>query len=160
VGTVWLYVGVAASVVTIVGAAIGIWRWLIRRRRAAEQPEEASPQDAQPEFEVEVSNLFETHGPDFGPWSFGVQGINRSDHPVRVTSAGFERGDGKQIVITEQPFGSSLVRTLPPHDSGQTWMECDTLASAGLDVYGPIVGWVRLATGELYRSEPKVLRAP
>lgn len=153
---VWIAV---AAIGTLVLVILTAWLVVLARRPAA-APAPASPASAEPEVTVEVANLFETYERDLGPWSFSVTGVNRSDHPVRFTSGGFERGDGSQIVITQQPFGSSLIRTVPPHDSGQTWIECDSLAAVGLDIYGEIVGWVRTATGELYRSEPKTLRSP
>lgn len=147
---------ILGTVATVIAAIVAIWQLVLQRRASPPPP----PQPSGLRFEVEVTNLFETYEADLGPWSFCVKGINRSDHPIRVTSAGFERGDGKQIVITQQPYGADLIRTLPPHDAGQTWMDCDSLAAAGLDVYGPIIGWVRTATGELYKSEPRVLRSP
>jgi hypothetical protein len=137
-----------------------IWLVIIARRPSASAAPMVAPPRDEPEVIVEVSNIFETYGPEFGPWSFGVKGVNRSDHPIRFTSAGFERPDRKQVVITEQPVGADLIRTVPAHDAGQTWIECDALASAGLDIYGPVVGWVRTATGDLYKSEPKTLRSP
>jgi hypothetical protein len=45
-----------------------------------------------------------------------VTGINRTDHPIRFTSAGFDRQHGKQIVITKQPYGAGLIGVVPGHD--------------------------------------------
>jgi hypothetical protein len=159
VEAVWIAV---AAIGTIVLVVLTAWLVVLARRPAvpASPSSPAPPAPDEPEVTVEVANLFETYERDLGPWSFSVTGVNRSDHPVRFTSAGFERGDGKQIVITQQPYGSTLIGTVPSHDSGQTWMDCDSLESAGLDTYGEIVGWARTATGELYRSEPKTLRSP
>jgi hypothetical protein len=146
----WIILGSLAGVVT---AVVTIWLVILARRPASSPASSAAEPTAkeEPDVEVTVANLFETFEQprDLGPWSFSIRGINRSDHPVRFTSAGFERSDGKQIVITEQP----------PHDSGQTWMDCESLSAAGLDIYGPIVGWVRTATDDLFKSEPKVLRS-
>jgi hypothetical protein len=156
----WVILGSLAGVVT---AVVTIWLVILARRPASSPASSAAEPTAkeEPDVEVTVANLFETFEQprDLGPWSFSVSGINRSDHPVRFTSAGFERSDGKQIVITEQPYGADLIRAVPPHDSGQTWMDCESLSAAGLDVYGPIVGWVRTATNDLFKSEPKVLRS-
>lgn len=150
---------ILGTIATVIAAIVATWQLVLQRR--ATRGHTALPQHPSgPRLQAEVTNLFETYEADLGPWSFCVKGINRSDHPIRVTSAGFKRGDGKQIVITQQPYGADLIRTLPPHDAGQTWMDCDSLAAAGLDVYGPIIGWVRTATGELYKSEPRVLRSP
>lgn len=154
----WIIVG---SIGTVLLVFLTIWLIVLARRpSAAPAPSTGSSADVA-EVEVEVANLFATYddSPVLGPWSFSVTGINRSDHPIRFTSAGFERADGKQIVIRDQPYGSNLIGAVPSHDSGQTWIECDALERAGLDVYGPIVGWARTATGELYKSEPRELRS-
>jgi hypothetical protein len=154
----WIILGSVAGVVT---ALVTIWLVVLARRSSSAPAPSTGPGADEAEVKIEVANLFETYDdpPDLGPWSFSVTGINRSDHPIRFTSAGFERADGKQIVIRDQPYGSNLIGTIPPHDSGETWIECAALEQAGLDVYGPIVGWARTATGELYKSEPRVLRS-
>lgn len=121
----WIILGSLAGVVT---AAVTIWLVILARRPASSPTSSAAEPTAteEPDVEVTVANLFETFEQprDLGPWSFSVSGINRSDHPVRFTSAGFDRSDGTQIVITEQPYGADLIRVVPPHDSGQTWMDC------------------------------------
>lgn len=150
----WIILGSLAGVVT---AGVTIWLVTLARRPSSSPPTIKKG----PEVTVTVANLFETYEEprDLGPWSFSVSGINRSDHPVRFTSAGFERSDGKQIVITQQPYGADLIRAVPSQDSGKTWMDCDSLSAAGLDIHGPIVSWVRTATDDLFKSEPKVLRS-
>lgn len=152
--TFWIIFGSVAGGATTL---LTVWLVVIARRPSAP----VATAERGPEVTVEVSNIFEAYDDGrTGPWAFGIQGINRSDHPIRFTSAGFERADGEQIVITQHPYGTNLIRTIPPHDSGQTWMYCDDLAASGLDIFEPIVGWVRTATGDLYKSEPKTLREP
>jgi hypothetical protein len=156
----WIILGSIAGVVT---AVVTIWLVILARRSSSASASSPSKGTAseEPQVTVTVANLFETYDEprDLGPWSFGITGINSSDRPVRFTSAGFERSDGKQIVITQQPYGADLIRVVPPQDSGKTWMDCDSLSAAGLDIYGPVVGWVRTATDDLFKSEPKVLRS-
>jgi hypothetical protein len=91
-----------------------------------------------------------------------IEATNRSDHEVRVTSAGFDLqdGSGRKVVIVRQMPGSSIPGNVPPHDSGMTWIEEDEARHAGLDIYKPLVGWVSTSTGESFKSKPMTLRVP
>lgn len=128
----WIIVGS----ITVLLVFLTIWLIVLARRPSTTPTPRAGHPADEPEVKVEVANLFKTYEQprDLGPSSFSVTGINRSNHPIRFTSAGFELPDGKQIVMMRQPYSSSVIGTVPPHDSGQTWMECDALADAGLDI--------------------------
>jgi hypothetical protein len=115
--------------------------------------------------EVKITNGFPTYGPNnerLGEWCFLITAINRGDHPVHVTSAGFMHPDGSDsnLVIMQPPFPGALPKTIQPRDSGQTWVERSAAESRGLDaVERPLVGWVNLSTGERFQSKPTVLVA-
>jgi hypothetical protein len=86
-----------------------------------------------------------------------IEARNRGDHPIRVTSAGFNVQDdsGNTVVMTWQPPGSTLPGVIGPRDSGMTYLLRDELGP--LDVFRPLVGWVSLSTGERVHSRPRTL---
>ena len=118
-----------------------------------------------PHVEVTISNAFPTYGPNnehVGEWCLSVTAINRGEHPVHVTSAGFFLPDGKEssLVIVQPPYPDALPRTVEPRDSGQTWVERAAVESRGVKVVDqPLTGWVRLSTRERFESKPSVLVA-
>ena len=110
-------------------------------------------------LEVTVHNSFPFFAGELRD-GFGLTAVNRSSHPIRVTSAGFVMPDGQDLVIMQPPFAGALPAEIPPHDSAQTLIERDELERAGFDVYGPVTGWVRTSTQERFESNPRVLRSP
>jgi hypothetical protein len=116
--------------------------------------------ERQTRIRVKVTNALPTYGPENRPgeWCFQVEAINSSDHPVRVTSVGFDLGDGNTVVQTQHPFPSALPHEIQPHDSGFTLFELDGLEARTMDTYGEIVGFVDTSGGHRFRSEPRVLR--
>lgn len=86
-----------------------------------------------------------------------IEARNRGDHPIRVTSAGFNLQDdsGRTVVITSQPPGAALPGVVGPRDSGMTYLLREELGP--LDVFRPLIGWVSLSTGERFHSRPRTL---
>jgi hypothetical protein len=114
--------------------------------------------------EVKISNGFPTYGPNserLGEWSLLVTAINRGEHPVHVTSAGFLMPNGRDtLVIMNPPYPGALPATIQPRDSGQTWVARDAAESRGLAaVERPLTGWVTISTGERFESKPMILVA-
>jgi hypothetical protein len=118
-----------------------------------------------PHVEVKIANGFPTYGPNnerIGEWCFLVTAINRGEHPVHVTSAGFmlPNGDDSALVIMQPPFPGALPKTVQPRDSGQTWVARSAVESRGVEVVSQaLIGWVDLSTGERFESKPSVLVA-
>jgi hypothetical protein len=112
--------------------------------------------------EVKISNGFPTYGTNnerLGEWCLLVTAINRGEHPVHVTSAGFLMPNGKDtLVIMYPPYPGALPATIAPRDSAQTWVERAAAEDRGLNATErPLVGWVNLSTGERFESKPTVL---
>jgi hypothetical protein len=89
-----------------------------------------------------------------------VEAINRSSHTVRVTGIGFNMNDGtnRVVQIVYPGAGSSLPGSIAPHDSGMGWMSEVDVRDAGIDIYKPLVAWVRTSAGEQFNSKPVTLR--
>lgn len=87
--------------------------------------------------------------------------VNHSDHAVRVTGVGIDLqdGSGRQAHLVREPPGATIPGTVAPHDSGSTYFLTEELEESGVDIFGPIAGWVRLATGETMKSKPRVTRS-
>jgi hypothetical protein len=117
--------------------------------------------ERQTRVQVKVTNALPTYGPENRPgeWCFQVEAINRSDHPIRVTSVGFGLGEGNTVVQLQHPFPSALPHEIRPHDSGFTLFEVNELEARGMDTYGEIVGFVDTSDGNRFRSAPKGLRS-
>ena len=91
-----------------------------------------------------------------------VTAINRSDHPINVSSAGLEAQDGSGGLLI-QPYpnvGSTIPGVVPPRDSGVRNMELRELKRMGFDPYRAVVGRVTTSTGETFRSPPTILLKP
>ncbi len=116
--------------------------------------------DRQTRIDVSVTNAFLTFDQGLSPMAL-ITAVNRSRHPVRVESMGFDVQDesGRTLVITAQPPGSTLPGEVRPQDSGKTWIEQAELASRGFDLTRPLAGWVNDATGKRHRSKRVTLRA-
>jgi len=140
----WIVAGYAAVVSTgSLGWQVYSWR-LARKNRV--------------EVTVSAALLGMTDGDMIDAVSITV--VNRSDHTVRVTGAGVELQDrsGRQVHQVREFPGATLPGAVASHDSGSTYFLADELKEAGIDIYGPITAWIRLATGEIVRSQPKVTR--
>lgn len=67
-------------------------------------------------------------------------------------------GSGRAAHFLKPP-AATLPGTIPAHDSGESWVKEESLASDyGFDIYAPVEGWATLSTGETYLSEPKPLQ--
>jgi hypothetical protein len=90
-----------------------------------------------------------------------VEAINRSDHAIRVTGVGLylQDGSGRQMHQMHTPPGGTLPGAVASRDSGSTYFLAEDIGQeGGIDIYGPITGWVHLSTGETVKSKPKVTR--
>jgi hypothetical protein len=94
-----------------------------------------------------------------GDWCFGIEVVNRDLEPIEIRSAGFDMNDGSggKIIWQVQPPGATLPGVVKGRSSASTWLPIEELEKQGLDIYGPIVAWVRTEADELVRSEPKTL---
>ena len=92
-----------------------------------------------------------------GRWAVFIEVFNRTDHPVRWTSAALEMRDGRIFYLMEHPPGGELPAVIQPHDSHHTWVDCHELERQGLDLDAPVIAAAKLATGEIFRSPAKRL---
>ena len=136
--------GVVGALATAAALVWSVYTW--RHRRGAH-------------LKVTTQNVMPVMGEEL-EWCFGVTAINRSDHPVKVTSAGLIMPDGRDLVIVRPPFPGALPTEVARHDSAQTWIDCRDLEAEGFDLYGTVTGWVRTSTDERFESKPTVLRSP
>jgi hypothetical protein len=88
-----------------------------------------------------------------------ITAINQSSHMVKVTSVGFIAQDGskRDVLLTTQSFGATLPGPVEPRDSGMAWLDIDEAARAGIDIYRPLVGWVRTSDDQRFESKPAPL---
>jgi hypothetical protein len=109
-------------------------------------------------LEVQVTMGLLTFGPQAVP-AVILTAVNRSDHPVRVTSTGIlaQDGSGKVLTAVASPPGSQLPGDVPSRDSRMTWYDPDDLARTGIDVLRPVVAQVILGDGTLVRSKGHAL---
>jgi hypothetical protein len=135
-------VAIYAAVVSTV--ALG---WQILKERRARRPQ----------VEVKVSYALLGYPSREPAEAAEIEARNRGDHPIRVTSAGFNLQDdsGRTVVITWQPPGATLPAVVGSRDSGMTYLLREELGP--LDVFRPLVGWVSLSTGERFHSRPRTL---
>ena len=92
--------------------------------------------------------------PDGPVWTVAVEAINRSDHAVNVRSAGLmmQDGTGREWVIVRPLDISKLPGAVEPHDAAGVFVTADSVREH-FDLLRPVVGWVRLASGDVVRSE-------
>lgn len=86
-----------------------------------------------------------------------MEATNRSDHPVRMTSAGFfaQDGSGGTIVAPLAPHGATIPeRSLRTTRAPHFWR---TDLEQLVDLRKPLVAFVNLATGEKIRSKSRTL---
>src|SRR4029077_11767714 len=88
-----------------------------------------------------------------------ITAINQSNHAVKVTSAGFITQDGSKqdVLLMAPPFGATLPGAIEPRDSGMTWLDVEEATRIGLDIYRPLVGWVRTSDDQRFESKPEPL---
>jgi hypothetical protein len=92
-----------------------------------------------------------------GPvWAVSVEASNRSDHAVNVRSAGLVMDDGSEWTIVRPLDVSELPGEVKPRDAGAMAVRAEHVQQH-FDLLRPVVGWVRLATGEVVRSKAVTL---
>ncbi len=92
-----------------------------------------------------------------GRWAVFIEVFNRTDHPMRWTSAALEMRDGRIFYLMEHPPGGELPAVIQPHDSHHTWVDCHELERQGLALDESVIAAAKLATGETFRSPAKRL---
>ena len=130
-----LAVAIAAAVLAATSLA---WQLLGGRRRRR--------------VEVEVRLGLPIYPQGGGDWSVFVEVRNATDHPVRWVSAELELTDGRRLYLMQQPPGGELPAVLQPHDSHQTWTQSRILEQGGFELTEPVVGIIKLDSGEILRS--------
>jgi hypothetical protein len=90
-----------------------------------------------------------------------VEALNDNDHAVRVTGWGIEANDGSggNLFMVQPVAGSNMPGVIAPHDSGTGMQDWDALADAPINFKEPVVAFVKLASGEWFRSKPIKLAA-
>jgi len=86
--------------------------------------------------------------------------LNHSDHPIRVAGVGFDLqdGSGRTLQLAAIPPGATIPGEIAAHDSGQTWIIADSdVGEMPVDLFRPLVGWVRLSTNEKIRAKVRTL---
>lgn len=134
--TLSIYAAVAGTVGTLGGlTALGwnVWSW----RQANE---------TRVQVEVREAIIAPITGTEH---VVSIKLINYSAHPIQVKAAGLEAGGQAFQVIHG---GGEIPGKVDARDSGTTWLARDTP-----DLGPEVVGWVRVGTGETYRSEPYTL---
>ena len=88
-----------------------------------------------------------------------ITAINQSNHAVKVTSAGYITQDGSKqdVLLMAPPFGATLPGAIEPRDSGMTWLDVEEATRIGLDIYRPLVAWVRTSDDQRFESKPEPL---
>jgi hypothetical protein len=131
--------GVAIAAAVIAAASLA-WQLLALRRRRRGR------------IEVQVRLGLPIYPQGGGDWAVFVEVLNRTDHPVRWVSSALELSDGLRLYLMQHPPGGELPAVLKPNDSHQTWAPCHVLEQGGLQLTEPVVGTVKLDTGEVVRS--------
>jgi hypothetical protein len=84
---------------------------------------------------------------------------NRSDHPVRITSAGLRLQDGskRELVMLRPISDGTLPQVVPSHDAHQVYMDLRELQGIGIDFHRPIVAWARTSDDHQFTSKATTL---
>jgi proteasome lid subunit RPN8/RPN11 len=139
----WIVAGYAA-IVSTAGLAWQVYAWRMARKNR-----------------VEVSVSAAVVAPAEGTFqAVSISVVNRSDHAVRVTGVGlaFQDESRQQFHLFRPPQGATIPGVVKSHDSGSTYISnADVESGSTIDVYEPITGWVRLATGEIVKSKPTTI---
>lgn len=53
--------------------------------------------------------------------------------------------------------GESSEADVEPRDSGMTWLDVEEATRLGLDIFRPLVGWVRTSDDQRFESKPAPL---
>lgn len=134
-----------ASVVATGGLGWNVYSW--RRARTND-------------VQVSASWVF-IGSPSGAEESIAITAVNRGDRPVRVVAAGVvSQDDQKQLLqVIAPPPGASIPGTVPPNDSGMTYLMLSILEEEHqIDLFKPVQAWVRLATNEMIVSKARRLR--
>ena len=138
-----LIVGVAAALLALASLGFHLAGWLRSRRKRVE---------------VEVRLGLPLYEEGTGQWAVFIEVFNRTDHPVRWTSAALELKDGRRAYVIDYPTGGELPAVIQPHESHETWVECRRLERSGFYLDQPVVAAVKTDNGEVYRSKRRKFR--
>jgi hypothetical protein len=139
----------AALIVAIAAAALATFSLLLQAGGAVRRRRHR--------IEVEVRLGLPIYQQGGGDWAVFVEVTNRTDQPVRWTSASLEMADGRRMYLMQNPPGGELPVVLQPHEAHQTWTRCRDLEEGGLDLTEPVVAAARLDSGEVVRSPQRRL---
>ena len=139
-----LVLGALGVLLTAVG--VGHQLWKARRRK-------------RPDVEVKISYAL-LNFPTGAVGAVLLEVLNHSDHPIRVAGVGFDLqdGSGRTLQLAAIPPGATIPGEIAAHDSGQTWIIADSdVGEMPVDLFRPLVGWVRLSTNEKIRAKVRTL---
>jgi hypothetical protein len=93
-------------------------------------------------------------------WTVAVKAINNRDQTVNVRSVGLLLQDGSERdwVFVRPLSVSTLPGAVGAHDAAQAFVPMSDVEQ-DFDLYRPIVGWARLASGKVVRSDPVTLKS-
>ena len=89
-----------------------------------------------------------------------VKAVNaRGARSIGVTSAGLDLQDGSggTFVVANMEPPTTIPGTVQPGHALEAYLSRNAIDQAGFDLTRPITGFVRLATGEILRSDPTTL---
>jgi hypothetical protein len=87
-----------------------------------------------------------------------VTAVNRSEHPIRIASAGLFAPGGDDLVARNHPdIKGAIPGDVAARDSGIAHFHLQELQHAGFDLTQPIAGYAWLSTGERIESAPGLL---
>lgn len=137
-------VAVYAALVATAGLGWQIYSWHDRRSQKIE-------------VSVQYAMIGMTDGSTVD--AVAIVATNRSEHNVRVSGVGLDLqdGSGREMHVVHPVPGSDLPGTVGSRDSGQMLILESEVTDAGIDIYDPVTGWVRLSTGEKVRSKASPL---
>jgi hypothetical protein len=137
-------IAVYAAIVATGGLAWQVWTWWIRKRLRCE-------------VRVGLWNVLVAQGSQPG---VGVEVVNQSERPVRVTHVAFRKQGGSPdewLVPTTMWRPFQLPFNMDAHDSGSVMYDRERCEQGGMDWTLPVVVAVWLSTGERFESEARPL---
>lgn len=89
-----------------------------------------------------------------------VKVINDSEHPVKITSWGFDsQTSDRQLAMLPKPELLTLPLTIAAKDGGDLWIPESLVKKSDLDFTKPIVAWCRTSNGKEIKSKSTVLNS-
>jgi hypothetical protein len=140
-----LVVAICAAAAALLSLLVQLLSWVRRRRRRVE---------------VEMSLVLPVNQRADGQWAVFIEVANRTEQPLRWTSADLELRDGRRLRLAEYPPGGELPAVVQADESHRTWATCAALERSGLDLREPLVATVGTANGKVFHSKVRKLKKP